>query len=242
VKHGKRLTAEFRSGRLEMVDPIADKFVLLLSTDWFFPYWPCLGLYVSPKEKAQIQRALREEIQRSFLGKTYWRASFESARVESTYRALFEAFKRAGRDTTADALAALTEKRATGAESNRDAWLLATMTEMLADSGDRYLSSDLVDAVQKAWQLSRTGTVNLGTLCEQSSTEWDVAIRALTPDLPDWLATFLSTEIQLTDQFGIFWSEFQHTASASQIEELKQWYRATSHALTGEYVDPNGVV
>ncbi len=220
-----------------MVDATADKLLLLLSTDWFAPYWSSIGLYVAQDKKGETQRLLREEVRRSFLGRTYWRAAFDAPRIESTSGALLAAFEGTAGDATKQTLLALVGRGQLVQESARETWLLSTMTEMLVDSGDESLSAELIDAIRAAWNLSQIGSMNWREICEGSSTEWDQSVRSLTPDLPCWLADFVATEIKDMDQFGMFWSELHRLATESMIDGLKGWYKATALVLTGEDVD-----
>jgi hypothetical protein len=220
-----------------MIDTTADKLLLVLSTDWFAPYWPSIGLYVAKDKKADVQRRLREEVRRSFLGRTYWHAAFDASRVESTSGALLAAFEGNAGEATRQALLALAGKGQLVHESGREIWLLSTMTEMLVDSGDESLSADLIDAIRRAWNLSQSGSTDWLEVCEGSSTEWDLSVQSLTPDIPCWLADFIAAEIEDVDQFGMFWSELHRLATESMIDGLRDWYKAAAIALTDEDVD-----
>lgn len=220
-----------------MVDATADSLLLLLSTDWFAPYWPSIGLYVDQDEKREIQRLLRDEARRSFFGRTYWHAAFDAARMEATRKALFGAFEGSAGAATKQTLLALVGRGELVQESARETWLLSTMTEMLVDSGEESLSSELVDAIRSAWSLSQTGSMNWRDICEMANTEWDRSVRSLTPDLPCWLADFVTADIKDMDQFGMFWSELHQLVTEAMIDDLKGWYKTTALALTGEDVD-----
>jgi hypothetical protein len=134
-------------------------------------------------------------------------------------------------------LLVLVGKGAQVQESARETWLISTMTEMLVDSGEESLFPELVDAIRSAWSVSQTGSMNWRDICEMASTEWDQSVRALTPDLPCWLADFVAIDIKDMDQFGMFWSELHQLATETMIDSLKGWYKVTALTLTGEDVD-----
>lgn len=220
-----------------MIDTTADKLLLLLSTDWFAPYWPSIGLWVNRGNKNEIQRLLRHEARRVFIGGTYWQADFEVARLEETNTALLSAFEECRESQAKKRLIALINPEISSQELAKDVWLLSTMTEMLANSGDESLPTELVNAVRLVWGRAQIGAISWRDICENASTEWDVAIKSLTPDLHCWLADFVAVEIKDLDAFGLFWSDFRKLQTEKMVNALKDWYRATAHALTGEVIE-----
>jgi hypothetical protein len=227
----------FAASKMKMIDATADKLLLLLSTDWFAPYWPSIGLWVNRDNKHGIQRLLRAEAQRVFVGRTYWHAAFDSARLEATSTALLSAFENYGEIEAGKRLVALIGREPSIQEPAKEAWLLSTMTEMLADSGDESLPAELLNAVRAAWSVAQIGSRSWRDICEKASAEWDAVIQRLTPDLTCWLADFVAVEIQDIDSFGLFWSDFRQLQTEQMVNRLKDWYRTTAHSLTGEAIE-----
>lgn len=217
-----------------MVDIAGDKLLLLLSTDWFAPYWSCVGLYLPEQEKLEVQSHLREEVRHSFAEETYWNAPFDAERVQRTRQALLHAF--AGNAVAARTIDSLLQ-HSTPSEDAGPSWLLSGMTEMLLGGSDEQVSMEVVDFARAAWHVASMGSKNWRDLCSRSNSSWDETVKGLTPDLPCWLADVLTVEIQVTDTFGLYWSELRDAMNAKQRGELLQWYEKTALDLTGEAID-----
>jgi len=215
-------------------DARADKVLLLLSTDWFAPYWPTLGLYLPADRKRAVQADLREEVRRVFVGATYWHAHFDPERVQSTERALLQAFRE---DLAASRAIASAVQGSVPQEQNADVWLLSSMTEMLIASGDNTLSAKIVESARLAWQMAQGQVHDWRDICTRSQSNWDETIKSLTPDLPCWLADFVAVELQSVDAFGMYWSELTEAISSTERNELVRWYERTAQELTGDKID-----
>lgn len=215
-------------------DARADKVLLLLSTGWFGPYWPVLGLYLPAARKGSIQAALREEVRRVFVGATYWHAHFDQDRMQSTERALLRAF---GEDPAASRVLAKVLQGSVPQDQAADVWLLSSMTEMLIASGDATLSARVVDSAQLAWQMAQGQVQDWCDICTRSKSSWDETVKSLTPDLPCWLADFVAVDLQSVDAFGMYWSELAGTVTPTERNELVRWYERTAQELTGEKID-----
>src|SRR3954452_1499624 len=68
-----------------------DNVAMLLSSDWFFPYWSSIGIFTEDKRKSVLREGCRE-IVRQIIGDAtqYWHINFSVARVNET-RAMLDA-------------------------------------------------------------------------------------------------------------------------------------------------------
>lgn len=226
-------SARFPSCLDAMVNTLADKLLLLLSTDWFAPYWPSLGLFLPRAAKANAQSALRAEVRQAFEGSTYWNTSFEPARVARTRAALTRAFSK--HERAAAVIGSLLERSAVS-DTVSESWLLSSMTELLVNSGVDEVSGEVIELARAAWHTATVGSMDWSDLCVRSDSDWDRTIKALTPDLPSWLGDFVAIDLQCVDSFGLFWSEVRDTLTLDQRNELRHWYERTALDLTGQAV------
>ena len=62
-----------------------DRLVLLLSADWFFPYWDLIGIFTNNKRKSLLSEGCREIVRQIMSTATrYWHTNFSEARVKET--------------------------------------------------------------------------------------------------------------------------------------------------------------
>jgi hypothetical protein len=94
----------------------------------------------------------------------------------------------------------------------------------------------VIELARAAWQQVIAEPVDWEDLCMRSDSDWDVAVKRLTPDLPCWLADFVAVDIQCADSVGLFWAEVRHNLTLDQCSELRRWYERTALDLTGESV------
>ena len=215
-------------------DSRADKVLLLLSTDWFAPFWPSLGLYLSKEKRCSIQSDLREEVRRVFVGTTYWNAHFNPERMQSTERALLQAFSE---ESAASRALKSILRGSVSQDETPNVWLLSSMTEMLIASGDDTLPAKVIENAHHAWQMAQGQVRNWCDICMRSQSGWDETIKNLTPDLPCWLADFVAVGLQSVDVFGMYWSELAGIVSFSERNELVRWYERTAQVLIGDKID-----
>ena len=64
-----------------------DKLVMLLSTDWFLPYWTALGIILKEKDQRLFQMSCREIVKQILSGaylNQYFLANLSKERVDET--------------------------------------------------------------------------------------------------------------------------------------------------------------
>lgn len=225
-----------------MVNTMADKLLLLLSTDWFQDFWPAVGVRVRANKTISLKQDLRREVASLLTGVSdYWSITFDSERVDRTRSALYEATQKYQAD---DGVLKRIQEVVLGNEvspAERDeSWLLSSLTEMLmsgqVDGSSATLSSNVVDRLKARWASLEQVSPALRRRCLDSTSEWDIYVRSLTPGLPTFLADF-AQEIVGTDRFRTFWAIAKADLMPAEREQLIAWYRATGSELTGQAVE-----
>ncbi len=76
-----------------------DTLIMLLSTDWFLPYWGLIGMYLEDGPQICVQQGCRDIVQEIVSGRAeYYHVDFSQKRVEATRRAFIALLKNCGAD------------------------------------------------------------------------------------------------------------------------------------------------
>lgn len=214
-------------------DMFVDKIAMLLSTDWFFPYWKLVGIEV-PK-KGEFQAGCRE-IVRGFVKQatSYYNIDFSEERFEATRGAFRKLSVRVGfqGDNKESGwkfeLASLDDRH----QLETASWLFNSVRERLLADGD--LERKVRETLQEVKE-THSNMPNFGQLCVESQSEWDAYIRSLTPELPnslaDWVAVSLIPSLEL-------WQVLRHLNSTQRRVLGEKFKIAVKQVTGGEVVDP----
>jgi len=91
--HGSSLISRgYSHGMKPGLRALADRCVLLFSTDWFRPYWPLLGLYVITGEEQRLVEAMRGAVRELIAQQNdYFDVDFGDARIAGTKKRWLDA-------------------------------------------------------------------------------------------------------------------------------------------------------
>lgn len=184
----------------EIQDTTADYFAMLLSTDWFLPYWSVVGINAADSRTC-FQQGCRKVVREMLAGAdNYYLISFAAERVAATREALYALAATCQLEAGAiHKLKNICAPRSARHDQHRTAWMLAmVLDELLLDTE---LDGDIKAVLQSAnQQLNFDGEI-LQQCCLQSQTPWDTYIRQLTPELPtsltDWISAAVLPEAKL---------------------------------------------
>lgn len=214
----------------------ADKLVMLLSADWFYPFWNQVGLDIDDSKRKKLQencRALVRELMANYA--EYWLISFAPERIATTYQGLLKSCARLRiPDPQSSQIREIVEGKQIENRQTRTLWLLGMLTRMAVkgsyETGVSVLSDDIASIVKKNWP-SEDDDLDFDAISDASQTSWDLYLRKLTPDLPDCLATYLSVELLDTQRFNAYWLSVSKQLSKDQKQALLNWYRISALAL-----------
>lgn len=209
----------------------ADSVAMLLSTDWFQPYWPLIGLQVPTDAQDGLKKALRDVVM-DFVPKdgVYWNASFTDQRINATKDALLNLFDKYRAE---GGLQARIEASVHAPTSDADeAWLLLSINELIF-SGELSsgLPSDLVQRLHDLWLIEED--VDFEALCLSSDSKWDVFVRSLTGQ-PSSMSDFVVHDFVQNDRFSSFWARVCGHMSHQERAQLVKCYEAVARDLTGQ--------
>jgi hypothetical protein len=218
----------------------ADRLIMLLSTDWFLPYWTAVGLEVDLEARARLQQDCRA-IVRAIVGgaPTYWLASFAEPRINETNRQFMAALQRQNLDQRTINLVTDIVTRLSGEDpESTSVWLLADLTRQLIAKKPKNptgLSGITEDVLGDAWKVCAPKLPDFEQVSRESVSEWDRYIASLTPDLPTMLADYAASIVQ-RNQLRCYWHAVNKTLSPAEKSALIRWYNAEAAAITGKPV------
>jgi hypothetical protein len=222
-----------------MSDSRFDAVVMLLSTDWFLPFWSRVGLNVPPIEGVKVQEACRITVRHIISGapadaQEYWLTDFTPERLAKSRTLLINGLLE--REVPAGVVSAV-ERFLRGENPTIDGptqWLVVRLTEQLI-SGESSVRLDLPAAAQQAlkeaWSRCQEVDLEWDELCRQSRSSWDAYTRSLTPDLPLWLA-YSASDFANQPEFGCLWEFVQTALSNEERKQLLRWYHTAAESLT----------
>jgi hypothetical protein len=210
-------------------DTMVDHAAMLLSTDWFAPYWTVIGLEAD-EQKQCLQNGCRD-IVRQLVGRArdYYLIDFSDDRIERTRDDLLSLV----RHCKLGKAAATRVEELAAHKSGRDqlgktAWLFRNLHDELVN--DQTLDQQIRTALTRSHsKLSFASELNFEEICLRSSTAWDAYIRNLTPELPASLAHLVSTDLLAIAEL----SDVLKQLTNDQRKHLHARFRVAAKALTG---------
>ena len=200
---------------------------MLLSTDWFLPFWSEIGICVDDAKKADIHEGCRAIVRR-FMGDrgNYFQIDFTDKRRQETESLLIDLLGRLG----AGYVRFVLEKEGSG--SNKDEMSTGIMSSILAHD---LLLRDEGTAGPVLDDAIRTGVIEaivaydvdpnqFSRISVESDSTWDVYVSGLLAETPGTLsniAFFAAQEIRLK----ALWRRICERLSEKQRVDLICWYR-----------------
>jgi hypothetical protein len=218
-----------------------DDLVMLLSTDWFAPYWLKIGLGADQSAKVCLQKELREIVRQIIAGANeYWLVNFSNERLNETRRLLTAALRKCDVSlATFRRISELADGQQSATVDEKTKWLVTSISEQILQGcpGLDFQPSRAADqALQKVRHIvgpDKRLDISFEELCLKSQSQWDIFIRGLTPDLPTKLSDFLAS-IATVSYFDQLWAAINSELLASEKHELLECYGAIALSLTGE--------
>jgi hypothetical protein len=209
---------------------------MLLSADWFAPYWRNFGLVLSESECALVREVARGVVRDLMKGAdVYWNINFSEQRVSQTIGSFIEGVKgtglsNAGRMQIADLLASA----GGDAESvTTTLWLFGALMDQLVSAAPSMtppkVAATTLPIVRSLWANGSAPddiSDQLERAARTSNSEWDRYLRALTPDLPTLLSDWASNTLQRPDNFRRFWAQLFWVVSKDDRQGLRQWFES----------------
>lgn len=220
-----------------MAEYQTDRLAMLLSSEWFLPYWYLVGIVGDAQQQRLFQTSCRRIVKDFMSGADrYWDIDFGSGRIETTRSVFSEELRKCKLEGNLidDINSSLCNEGSPIDDGTR--WLLVSMTEHLIQDSDverPALDPAIVEVLKGG--LRKSADLDLRYLSLTSADHWDQYLRGITPDLPAMLGDYA---LSVADQrkFEVLWRLIHTRLNFSQRRELMAWFRRFGQSLTGEPV------
>jgi hypothetical protein len=214
-------------------DTMVDMVVMLLSTDWFLPYWFVVGIDAS-EEKVCVQKGCRQIVHELMNGATnYYQINCSDERLQATRQSIRDLARKCGLGESSEMnLEDLVDSRPERDQFYKGAWLFRTLANNLADDDQLDVPTKLV-LERTRRQHSVMDDLDFQQLCSRSNSAWDNYTRSLTPELPTSLADFLSEDLVASQLLTSVLSQL----TQAQRDELLSRFQSIAKSVTGVDVD-----
>lgn len=211
-------------------DTTCDYVVMLLSTDWFFPYWHILGITDSTRKTEVVKDKFRDLV-KSIIGCSiqYWYVSFSEGRLKHT-RGIFEEIVRASplNEYSKCSLKSLISANERPKNIKENMFFHDLTREIIANSesilNENVLNKRICDAVAKTWAKCEIDGLDFVRSSTDSLTAWDVYIRSLTPDQPSLLGLYFEISVLIQRGFRTLVIEMQNNIPRRDLVLLQEYY------------------
>ena len=207
--------------------------IMLLSADWFLPFWSEIGLDIDTATTAKMQEACREIVRTVIVKKSAdaegefdyidWRQECKS-RAKSAFLELIERLDVRG--VASVAVEAWTHRDHDGLKS---AMMLSMITHELVE-GVGGESTPPPDFATRVAVVEATVTYDLDPrefeeISKIATSTWDHYVQSLLDEMPTALSVNLQPAVQVY-RLRMLWSRLSERPTVEQRQELLSWYRA----------------
>jgi len=213
--------------REAFVSNMTDSLIMLLSTDWFLPYWAEIGINIDEAKKVSVQLGCREIVAQILGGcSDYYRSNISPDRKRET-TSLFLLLLRKS-NTEPEMLETHNEwAKSSLGKVNPSAmyWghTIALVQGRVQESG-LTLAAPIKAEVVKIWEECQMNEPGFPDICQKSESTWDVHINTLLTS-PKRLGSILNSMLR-ERSFRSFWNHLGEHLTPQQLQELAAWYRA----------------
>jgi hypothetical protein len=211
---------------------MTDSLIMLLSSDWFLPFWEEIGIESGDASKNAIQEGCRA-IVRSFMedSGSYFHIDFREERWRETNFAFIDLLEKFGAGA-AKPVAALNWRGSPPDDLSTGIMLWALTDDSLL-SGRKGSTPALNDSIRfQIADLSLSSVVDpdeFDDISRQSNSSWDRYLEGLFEETPDALATKACFAVKQR-RLRLLWSRICRRLSEQQKGDLLSWYRAMAKA------------
>lgn len=210
---------------------MTDYLVLLLSTDWFLPFWTEIGIDIADNRKLCIQEGCRHIIDELLNGDdNFFLISFSEDRRRVTREQFLALLRQCEAESEASATFSEWEKL-----SHREltavvayAGLNAKVPSADGSTNVPYLEFAIRVEVMQLWEIYRLDPAIFRNICLNSNTKWDLRTQKLLSSQRTLVNQLW--RVLLNHRFRSFWADLQQRLSSQQLQELVSWYRAVTKA------------
>ena len=203
-----------------------DFLIMLLSTDWFLPYWGEIGINIGETKQLALQQGCREIVNEMLDGKeNIFLSDCSEERKQATSSKFLALMQKC--DAALEMAATWTEWASLSHEE-LTAVVLCSLLNREATSADSANGAPPLDfvlraEVAKTWEAYALSPSIFRDICLSSTTEWDIRTRHVLSS-PRALVNQLWS-VLLNGRLRAFWADIRDRLTAGQVQDLVAWYR-----------------
>jgi hypothetical protein len=215
-----------------MEEVMIDYLIMLLSTDWFGPYWSTISIDVGEDVRSPLRLGCRDIVHQILSGEEqYYLVSFSAHRKAETRATLELLIKGCGAPEDAQKVvnkwAILTDDELTAA------WICNDFTTDILSGNSRNNDPKLDAKIVAELAASRKNydieTYEFSQISLASPSTWDAYIRGLTPQQPTALPDNLAAVLRY-QRLEELWNSVKGRLTPAQKSELVSWYHEIAKA------------
>jgi hypothetical protein len=210
-----------------------DELIMLLSTDWFLPFWAEVGIDVGETKRNSIQLGCRGIVSQ-IVGRAtlMFQVDFSEERKQETSLRFLSLLKECGAETE---LSAACREWANRPDQELTAvWNCAHLNRRISKGdipeGLPHLNADIKMEVENIWSRYDLVPFKFKDIARSSETDWDTYIHSLAGG-SDLLSTVLQ-RVLLSYKLKEFWDALRKSLTQQQMQNLVLWYRAMNKGMS----------
>jgi len=218
---------------------MTDELLILLSTDWFLPYWGNIGIVVDDATKNCIHEGSRRIVSK-FVGdaQRMFEVDLTDRRKQETRGSVITLLRQCGAEQE---LSAIFEEWASKTEKDRSTvWNFFNLNQIAVSNPSPHGYPEIGVAIRaklaRVWEIFDFEFAQIRKACLSSTTDWDRRIHVIlggAATLSELLVNALRSRT-LHD----FWRRLRLELSSEEARTLTAWYRDMTTAMTkGERPD-----
>jgi hypothetical protein len=212
---------------------MTDYLIMLLSTDWFLPYWTEIGIDIAEDKRISIQQGWREILEEILWGfDSLHPVGFCGKRKQATESKFIALLLRC--EAEQEVSATRTEWARLSHEELTAVFLCASLNRQIPSADGSgvapYLEFPIRAEAVKRWEAHALDPSVFEDICLSSKTEWDIRTQKLLVS-PKTLKNQL-WRVLLDHRLRAFWADLRGRLTPEQLQQLASWYRAMMKITT----------
>src|SRR2546426_1750670 len=200
---------------------MTDYLIMLLSTDWFMPYWAEIGIDLAEDKRIRIQQGCREILEEILGGAdSFHLVDLSEERKQATESKFIAVLRRC--DAEPELSATRTEWARLSHTELTAVFLCANFNRQIPSADGSgvapYLEFPVRAEVVKTWEAYALDPAVFEDICLSSKTEWDIRTQKML-NSPKTLKNQL-WRVLLDHRLRAFWADLRERLNPQQLQQL----------------------
>jgi hypothetical protein len=212
---------------------MTDELIILLSTDWFLPYWQRIGVDLVEASKGCVQQGCRKIVSQMIGDADWmWQVDFSERRKHETDASFGALLRECASEE--ELIATRKEWGSRTAKDNNATWNWFHLNQIICSPrvGQEYpvLDAEIHSCVTDIWRLFDFKESDICDACSSSTADWDVRIHSVLGGAATLFG--LLNKVLRDHSLQAFWNRLQGSLTSEQLRNLIFWYREMTVLVT----------